>query len=250
MPHAVIVVGNERRFIDNVRAFAAHLRSASAAFARIATIRGAYLTPKQLRAQLRREISLVPKDDALVIAYFGHGIDGAWSYALEHQRKPLQLSYRELAADLARHPGPLAILNDCCHAASLETRLEQTGIPKERCMLISACAADAVSTGASPDVLAQWRDGKTFEPVHDREEITVFDKWHYTPTLRERAGLWWHNAKIRFRNLFRSRRRKQPTAIRLFSPPNGWGMRQEIREQTIGRRWGTAFDHLFFPRPV
>src|SRR5512135_2273910 len=173
MSHAIIVVGNERRFVAEARAFARYLGE-RARCERVSVLEGAYLAPDELEARLRGAIGDVPRDDAALVAYFGHGARGAWSYALEHQEKYLCFGYARLAAALARHPGPLVIVNDCCHAESLAPHLERAGISPDRCLLISACRADEViGPGTASEVVAEWSEGRIFETI--REERSEID---------------------------------------------------------------------------
>lgn len=245
MTHAIIVVGNERRNADPSRAFARYLRDEVGCH--VKTIRGAYLAPDQLRSRLRKAVKAAA-GDPLFVAYFGHGMPNHWSYALEHQHLRIRFPFQALAKILARHDGPIAVINDTCHAEGLKTFLEKAGLA-DRCMLISACAATDVSYGSLGEkVISRWREGKTFETIVERETLCIIDEIRYTPTFRELAAFWSRNAKIRLRNLFRPASRQQPTILPVFSPPNGWGVREEIIESVNGLRWGAELDRHFFPR--
>lgn len=250
MPHAIIVVGNERRFIDETRRFVRHMRK-TARCERVTVLRGAYYAPSELDAHLRSALRAVPADDVLLVAYFGHGKDGCWSYALEHQGKYLSYGYAELAKTLARHAGPLVMLNDCCHAESLQPFLEKAGVSPERCLLISACAADEVTTtGTGEEVVGQWREGRVFEPVVEETMTCFIDMTPYVPPVSVRLGRRWKNARIRLGNLFGPKRIRRPTYIYVNSPPNGWAQhREETVTRVIGRRWGAELDRHFFPKP-
>lgn len=251
MPHAIVVVGNERRFIDETRHFVRHLRKYSCC-ARITVLRGAYHAPEELDRRLRRSMRAVPAEDVLLVAYFGHGNKGSWGYALENQGKYLEYGYPMLAKALARHPGPTVILNDCCHSESLQPHLEQAGFTAERCLLISSCGTDELChAGAGTEVLDQWRMGTVFTPIFERTVTSVIDMTPYTPPLSERFARWRKNAGIRLSNLFKPKRFRRPTYLFMNSPPNGWAdHHDEIEERTIGRRWGAELDHHFFPRTL
>jgi len=246
MPHAIIVVGNERRFAEEARAFAGYLRE-RAGCERVSVLEGAYLAPKELEARLRDAIGAIPREEPALIAYFGHGAKGAWSYALEHQKRYLSFGYAELAAELARHHGPLVIVNDCCHAESLAPHLERAGIGPDRCLLISACRADdVIGPGTGKEVAAEWSESRVFETI--REQVCEIDMRPYTPPLSVRAGRRWKNARIRLRNMFLSKRASRPTYLFVNSPPNGWAQHRETFKLT-GLRWGAELDHHFFPKP-
>lgn len=244
--HAVIVVGNERRFVDDANALARYLRTEAGCA--VATLRGAYRTPDQLHASLRRAIRKA-RGKPLLVAYFGHGMRDHWSYALEHQRKPLAYPFKRLAALLAEHGGPMAIVNDTCHADGLRPFLEKAGVAS-RCLLIAACPAEDVSYGGlTAEVMARWARREVFEPIHERDELCIIEDFRYVPPFKTRARDFVADLLIRLRNLFRPRKRRVPPPIRLHFPPNGWGTRTEVTESVIGVRWGSTLDHLFFPKP-
>lgn len=251
MPHAIIVVGNERRFIDASRPFARHLRK-KARCERVSVLRAAYSTPAELIARLRAAIGMVPRGEVLLVAYFGHGQKGSWGFALEHQEKYLHLDYATLAKTLARHPGPLAILNDCCHAESLAPHLKKAGIGEDRCLLISACKTEETAIpGTGAEVLSQWNAREVFEPIAESSTTCLIDMTPYVPPIGVRVRRWWMNALIRLRNRFRPAKARQPTYIFVNSPPNGWAKHvEETEHRTIGRRWGATLDHHFFPKPA
>lgn len=250
MSHAIIVVGNERRFMEAARPFARYLRT-QARCARVTVIKGAYLTPKELGASLRGALKLAPADGAVLVAYFGHGLKGAWGFALEHQEKTLRLEYAVLATTLAAHPGPLAILNDCCHAESLLPHLQKAGVTADRCLLISASKAeDVIVPGTGKEVQAQWAEGKIFETVVETETLCEVDMRPYVPPLGVRAGRRWKNAVIRLGNMLRPKAVRRPTYLFVNSPPNGWAQHRETVTTTLfGHRWGAPLDHHFFPIP-
>lgn len=248
MPHAVIVVGNERRYVDKSADFARYLH-ASVGCRRVDVIRGAYLQPKELERRLQRGIRRA-EGQPLLVAYFGHGHEDHWGYALEHQRKHVHFGFERLAALLSAHAGPMAVINDTCHADGLRPFLEKAGL-SERCMLIAACAAEDVSYGVlTKEVVARWKQGEAFEPIVERETVATIDMTPYVPPWHVRLGRWWMNARIRLGNLFRSKRTRRPTYIFVNFPPNGWADHEEtVAVRTIGLRWGAALDHLFFPKP-
>ena len=251
MTHAIIIVGNERRFMGAARPFAAYLRT-KARCGRVTVITGAYKTPDELDAAVRSALGRASDDEPVLVAYFGHGVDGAWSFALEHQEKPLRLPYEKLAETLSRHDGPLVVLNDCCHAASLVPHLEKAGVRPDRCLLISACGAKEITIpGTAKEVETQWIEGKVFEPVVEREQICKIDMTPYEPPMHVRAGRAWKNARIRLGNMFRPKRVRRPTYIFVNSPPNGWAKHEEsVTVRAFGLRWGATLDYLFFPKPL
>lgn len=250
MPHAIIVVGHERRFMSAARPFARYLRE-RARCERVTVIRGAYLTPKELGASLRGAIKQVPPNEAVLLAYFGHGSQDAWGFALEHQEKTLRFPYRTLAETLARHSGRIVIINDCCHAESLLPRLKEAGITSDRCLLISACKAEDVTVpGTAKEVESQWGDSMVFETVVERMTVCEIDMTPYVPPVSVRLGRRWKNAVIRMGNMLRPKKIRRPTYIFVNSPPNGWAKhREEIITTVFGLRWGAALDHHFFPKP-
>ena len=247
MPHAVIVVGNERRYIDTSAALARYVHAKAGGS--VDVIRGAYLHPDQLETRLRRGIRRAA-GKPLMLAYFGHGHPDHWSYALEHQRKHVHFRFERLAALLTAHAGPVAVIADTCHADGLRPFLEKAGLA-ERCMLIAACPAEDVSYGGlAEEVVRCWKRGEAFETITERESVCEIDMTHYEPPWHVRLGRWWTNARIRLGNLFRSKRKRRPTYIFMNSPPNGWARHVEReRIRTIGLRWGAELDHLFFPKP-
>lgn len=247
MPHAIIVVGNERRYADTSGAFARYLHEKAGC--RIDMIRAAHLKPGELEARIRRGIRRAA-GKPLLLAYFGHGHEDHWAYALEQRGSYLHLPFGKLAEMLAAHAGPTAVIADTCHADGLRPFLEKAGL-SERCMLIAACATEDVSYGGlAAEVAERWGASEAFETLVERESIWEIDMTPYVPPWHVRLGRWWTNARIRLGNTFRSERKRRPTYIFMNSPPNGWAKHVEReRIRTIGLRWGAALDHLFFPKP-
>ena len=248
-PHAIVVVGNERRFMGAARPFVRYLRTKVGA--RVSVIKGAYLAPDELKAALQGAVTSAPKDAPLLVAYLGHGIDGAWSYALEHQDKPLRLPYAKVAETLARHDGPLVVLNDCCHAASIVPHLEKAGVTPERCLVLSASKAEDVTVpGTAEEVEKQWAEGRVFETVVDTTTVCEIDMTPYVPPIPIRMGRRFKNARIRLGNLLLPKPQRRPTIIYVDSPPNGWAKHKEtVTTYTFGLRWGAELDAHFFPKP-
>lgn len=245
MSHAVIVVGNEPRFMRDARAFARYLRE-QARCARVSVIRGANLFPAELDGALDGALRAVPRDEPLLLAYFGHGHRDGWGYALEHQEKYFLFPYEALAAKLGDRRGPLVVLNDCCHAESIVPRLEGVGVTPDRCLVISACAADEViGPGTGEEVVKAWSDARDFMTIKD--EIHEVDMTPYEPPMHVRAGRRWKNARVRLRNMFLPRRAGKPAFIFVNSPPNGWA-KHRVTVTTMGLRWGASLDRLFFPK--
>jgi hypothetical protein len=248
-PYAIVVVGNERRFMGAARPFVRYLRTKVGA--RVSVIRGAYLAPDELSAALKGAIGVVPRDAPLLVAYLGHGLNGAWSFALEHQEKSLRLPYEQVAETLARHPGPLVVLNDCCHAESIVPHLEKAGITPDRCLVLSASKAEDVTIpGTAEEVEKQWAEGKVFETVIDSTTLYEIDMTPYVPPLPIRMGRRWKNAKIRLRNMLIKKGPREPTKIYVNSPPNGWAKHREtVTTYNFGLRWGAELDAPFLPKP-
>jgi hypothetical protein len=252
MPQAIIVIGNERRFMDAARPLIQYLRK-KARFEHVSIVRGAYLTPAELKNKLRRAIRRVPNQDMLFLAYFGHGLKDWWVYALESQSRGLHFDYPTLAEILAAHSGQLTILNDCCHAESLTPHLQKMGINRNRCLLISACkSGETTIPGTGGEVLIQWERREVFCPNPVRETICHIGEIPYAPPFRICLRDWWQNARIKIRNALVKRENRRPTIIRLHSAPQTgpYACREEIVERTVGVRWGATLDHYFFPKPA
>ena len=244
MSHAIIVIGNEPRHVDAALEFVRYLREDVGC--PVGVIHVAFLATDELRSRLRREVRRA-NGEPLLVVYFGHGMPDHWSYVLERRHLATRFPFKALAEVLAKHDGPIAVINDTCHAEGLKPHLERAGLA-DRCMLISACASEEVSYGGlGKEVVDRWREDEPFETIAQRETLCIIDKLRCAPTLRERMAVRWRNAKIRARNFFRPAHLRQPHILRLFSPPNGWGVREEITERTIGLRWGATLDHHFFP---
>lgn len=162
MSRAVIVVGNELRFLRNARHLAKHVRGLGH---HVRILRAAYKTPDELARSLWNQFALA-RGRPLLLAYFGHGIQMGWAHALEDGANHVLLLYNRLLAMIEHHNHSLLIINECCHAGALGGRLYEAGIDPTRVGVIAASPSAEVSKpGTANRVVQAWSSGLAYRPI-------------------------------------------------------------------------------------
>lgn len=228
MPRAVIVVGNELRFLRAAEQFKDYLVSAGVDPIRV--IRAAYRSADQLERELSFQV-LIATGEPLLLAYFGHGLRAGWAHAMESPAESICLGYDRLGPMLAKRQAPTVFVNECCYAAAIMAAAEEAGADPAQLSIIAASAADQTSYPGMADRLQEsWRAGRVHEPF--METTPLFPETSWQVKLR----MWWFRRKASLKaRLFPKRYPLQPP------PPT--------RIPVCEVRWGDPLDRLFFKKP-
>ncbi|HTK04924.1 MAG TPA: hypothetical protein VL500_05030 [Candidatus Eisenbacteria bacterium] len=228
MPRAVIVVGNELRFLRAAENFKAYLISIGTDPIRV--IRAAYRSADQLERELSFQM-LVAVGQPLLLAYFGHGLRAGWAHAMESPAESICLGYDRLGPMLAKRKAPTVFVNECCYAAAVIAAVEEAGADPSRLSIIAASPANQTSyPGMADRLLESWRAGRVHAPF--METTPLFPKTSWLVWLR----MWWF-------------RRKQGLKARLFPKRYPLPPPPPTRTPVCEVRWGAPLDHLFFKKP-
>lgn len=228
MPRAIIVVGNELRFLRASETFKSYLISIGVD--PIRTIRAAYRNADQLEKELAFQL-LVATGEPLLLAYFGHGLKAGWAHAMESPIESICLCYDRLALILVKREAPTLLVNECCFAGAIIPAIEAVGADHKRTSIIAASPADQSSyPGMTDRVLASWQAGRIHDPV--MENAASFPK----PSWRIRLRAWWFRRKSSLKARLFPKRYPLPPTPQAPIP---------VREV----RWGAPLDHLFFKKP-
>src|SRR5512135_2467013 len=142
MPRAIIVVGNELRFLRAAETFRAYLISIGVDPIRV--IRAPYRSADQLEKDLSFQM-LIATGEPLLLAYFGHGLKAGWAHAMESPVESICLGYDRLGPILAKRAEPTLFINECCYAAAVIEAVEAASADPTRLAIIAASPADQSS---------------------------------------------------------------------------------------------------------
>lgn len=228
MPRAIIVVGNELRFLRAAEKFRDYL--VSIGIDPIRVIRAAYRSADQLERELSFQV-LVATREPLLLAYFGHGLPAGWAHAMESPVESICLGYDRLGPILAKRQASTLLINECCYAAAVIEAVEAASAEPARLAILAASPADQSSyPGMADRVLESWRSGKVHEPFMETTPLFPEFSW------RARLRIWWFHRKAGLKaRLF-------PRRFPLKPPPPSAVPVCEVR-------WGSPLDHLFFKKP-
>lgn len=228
MPRAIIVVGNELRFLRAAERFRNYLISIGVDPIRV--IRAAYRGADQLENELSLQL-LIASGEPLFLGYFGHGLRGGWAHAMESPIESICLDYARLAPLLAKRQAPTLFLNECCFAGAITAPLEAVGADPKLLSIIAASPAEQTSyPGMADRVLESWKKHRIHEPF--MEKAPLFPKL----SLYRRLRVWW------YRRLASLKARISPKRFPLLPLPPAQIPACEVR-------WGRPLDEIFFPKP-
>ena len=251
MARAVIISGDEERHVRQARAFEQYLMEMACICNIVSLSAHEYENDADFFEALRAAF-LAPLGEPLLVVYIGHGSETGWHYASSRM-----ICYDALSVLLSQVEAPVLVLNDCCHAGTIEKALKQTPQPEARGIIL-ACKDNEVSFGFSQTVLDAWSKEEVFCPeVHGRKVIYCGEMVKMAkPTevvvgglpalLRHKVGLFLHR---RFPNYFGPPWLK----ILVIFPENLPTSPKEIEREVPHvpeMRSGEILDHYFFPKTV
>lgn len=234
--HVIIVVGDSERFLSEgllVLKYMNHLPNV-----RVSFIRTAYLDLGKFWRRFNKALRQAARSQVLLVWFSGHGNAAGWRLNDVNIAK-----YSQLALVLQEHSSPILVVNDCCHAMSLEPFLKQHNNLAGRTLLIGACTADKTAyQGLTRRVLASWSQQKehcggivvsevdvlVLPKLPVKTEITDFIRRKLSCFLHWLNPVTWDivfEGTIRCTGSFQTKER-----------------RSELPEQ----KWGTPMEHHFF----
>lgn len=212
MARAVLIAGNEQRFLREITCFREMLLTKT--YVTQATIlRTAYDTPADFRRKLSAALRKTHQEPLLLV-FSGHGCSFGWGLSGN-----LLFDYSQLIPMLLdRYPAPFLLLNDCCYAAGVTECLDRSAVAVTSAGVIAACRRGETTEG-----------GLLWRITLDWGRMTAFDPDRYTveyvepvkePTTTERAA---------------------QSAITML------GFGYQARREYPAIRWGATNDSLFVP---
>ncbi len=247
MVNAILIAGNGRRFLDDIRAMRGYLQKHVEIRERL-VFKAAYASASELLEWFEGAIGrLAVKDIPLLLMYAGHGGKTGW-WANDTD----EAGYQTLAPLFKLYRGPIVFINMCCYGLSVKIYLEKCGLAGDRLGVIGSASEDEEGSTFAEYLIDDWRARRSFIPGRP------------IPLIREVLGLEvlaspeeQKRAELRSRALSRLHT-KFPKDFPCAEYETIFGWRETVTRIPAGeishphtrkcRRWGAELDHYFFPK--